>query len=705
MAITTGWSAVSVHAGRPAAAGPAVARAPRRVIGQWPGLDGLRAIAVAAVVVYHLSASWLPGGFLGVDVFFVLSGFLITSLLVDEWQRCGRIDIRRFYLRRARRLFPALYLMLATVVLVTAVVAPAELGRLRGDVVAALTYVTNWTQILWSQSYFQALGPPSLLEHLWSLAVEEQFYLVWPVVLVACLASSHRRLPLGVALAGVAASSLAMAALYSPYHDPSRVYYGSDTHAAPVLIGAALALARADALDRRRAGARRHRARHVWPVDLLAVCGALVLGYCLLAVRYTQPGLYHGGFVVVAIASAAVVRAATLPTSITSRLLSAPLLRWIGVRSYAIYLWHWPIIQLTRPGLHPPLTGIPLDVMRVALSVGAAAVSYRYVEQPIRTRGFLAVVRGSVPRTAAVARVGGAVVVLGVVASVGTMTLVSAKTTNAAAGPAADPQPRPTITFSTSPRNPSPRPPATAAPTSRVPTTTAKPPPPFAPPVRVGFFGDSQGMTLLLNRPAGLGKYLTLADDTIEGCGILGGIISSVSGQSRNLTADCGGWQQKWAAHAAASKPQIAVVEIGAWEVFDLNLNGVQLPFGSPQWDAYFNQQLASGIQVLLKSGAQVALLSVPCYQPISAGGLQALPERGYRTRTSHLNTLLRAAAAADPHRVFMVNSPAQFCNDPKVVGNTAYRWDGTHFYIPGAALEFQVITPQLLAIPQPPRH
>lgn len=654
------------------------------------------------MVIYHLGAGWLPGGFLGVDVFFVLSGFLITSLLVDEWQRGGRIDIRRFYLRRARRLFPALYLMLATVVLVTAVVVPSELGRLRGDVIAALFYATNWTQILWSQSYFQALGPPSLLEHLWSLAVEEQFYLVWPVVLVACLASRRKQLPLVVALVGIAAATVSMAVLYSPFHDPSRVYYGSDTHAAPVLIGAALALARVHAIDGRRSGAQRHRRRHVWPVDLLAVCGAIVLGYCLVAVRYTQPGLYHGGFVVVGIASAAVVRAATLTNSITSRLLSAPFLRWIGIRSYAIYLWHWPIIELTRPGLHPPLSGIALDLMRVALSVLAAAVSYRFVEQPIRARGFLAVVRGSALRTAAVARIGGAVVAFGVVAAIGAVTLAGAKTTNAAAGPAGNPQPRPTITISTSPptRAPS-RPPTSSAPISPKPA----PPPPFPQPVRVGFFGDSQGMTLLLNKPAGLGGYLTLTDDTIEGCGILGGTISSANGQSRNLTADCGGWQQKWAAHAAANKPQIAIVEIGAWEVFDLNVNGVHLAFGSPQWDAYFGQQLASGVQVLIKAGAQVALLSVPCYQPVTAGGLLAMPERGDHARTSHINTLLRTAAAADPRRVFMVASPSQFCNDPKVAGNTAYRWDGTHFYIPGAALEFQVITPQLLAIPQPPRH
>jgi peptidoglycan/LPS O-acetylase OafA/YrhL len=658
---------------------------------------------VGAVVVYHLHSNWLPGGFLGVDVFFVLSGFLITSLLVDEWERHGRIDIRRFYLRRARRLFPALYVMLATVVLVTAVVVPSGLGRLRGDVVAALLYATNWTQILWGQPYFQALGPPSTLEHLWSLAVEEQFYLVWPVVLVVCLASRRKWLPMIVTLAGVAVSTLLMAALYDPFHDPSRVYYGSDTHAAPVLIGAALALARVNV--RRSRLSPRRISPPTWPLDLLAIGGLTVLGYFVVEVNYTQSALYHGGFLLVGVASAAIVCAAIRIDSVIARLLALPFMRWIGVRSYAIYLWHWPIIVLTRPELHPPLSGIALDLMRVALSVLAADLSFRFVELPIRTRGFLAVLRGGTRRGAATVRVAAVLVVLVIVVALGAVTLAEAKTTNLAAGPAGSHQARPTISISATPPSPSDSADQSAG-SSPAPSDSSSPalaPPPFAAPVRVGFFGDSQGMTLLINKPNGLGTYFTLTDDTIEGCGILGGTTSSVSGQSRNLSADCGGWQQKWAANAARDKPQIAVVEIGAWEVFDLKLNGVELPFGSPAWDTYFDQQLTSGIHVLTAAGAQVALLSVPCYQPITAGGLRALPERGDTTRTSHINTRLQVAAEADPQHVFLIASPHQFCDDPKVAGNTAYRWDGTHFYIPGAALEFQVITPELLAIPQPP--
>jgi peptidoglycan/LPS O-acetylase OafA/YrhL len=661
-----------------------------------PGLDGLRAAAVAAVVIYHVGAGWLPGGFLGVDVFFVLSGYLITSLLVAEWNGTGRIYIGRFYLRRARRLLPALFVMIAGVVLATALIAPRALIGLRGDVGAALAYSTNWTQVYWHRSYFQSLGPPSLLQHLWSLAVEEQFYLLWPVVLAACLATRRRWVPLAVTLTGIVASTALMASLYSPVRDPARVYYGSDTHAAPLLIGVALALL---PLTGRALTRSRDVIRRTWTADLFALCGALALGFTMATGSYYRPSLYRGGYLGIGLAAAAVVYAAARPGTLTARLLGVAPLRWIGVRSYGIYLWHWPVIVLTRGDLAAQLSGVRLAALQIVLSVVAADVSYRLVERPIRSRGLLAVVRGvsarrSAPRLRPIA-IG--LATMAVVAVVG-VQLVGPGTASAwsTSGIEVDPGSRPTITITIAPE-PSPSPPMVVAE-----QTHAVAPRPFPRPVRVGFFGDSQGMTLLLNKPDGLDDVLRLTDDTIEGCGILGGTIRSSSGQVRDLDADCGGWQGKWAAHAARDKPQIAVVEIGAWEVFDDTVHGTPLGFGTPAWDGYFDHQLASGIQVLRAAGAQVALLTVPCYQPISAGGLQALPERGERARTQHVNTLLRAAARAEPGNVFVVQSPREFCTDPSVVGNTAYRWDGVHFYKPGAALEFRTIGPELLAIPQP---
>jgi peptidoglycan/LPS O-acetylase OafA/YrhL len=233
-----------------------------------PGLDGLRALAVIAVLLYHAELPWIPGGFLGVEVFFVISGYLITTLLLAEWRQRGRIDLKAFWLRRARRLLPALYLLLVVTLAYAVVFLPGEVAGLRGDAVAALGYVTNWYLVLGHESYFEAIGRPSLLKHLWSLAVEEQFYLLWPPVLALGLGVGatrwrERRVLLG-ALALAAASALLMALLYRPEVDLSRVYFGSDTRAAGLLIGAALAFAwtpwhsRAPRVKSRPAAARRH---------------------------------------------------------------------------------------------------------------------------------------------------------------------------------------------------------------------------------------------------------------------------------------------------------------------------------------------------------------------------------------------------------------------------------------------------------------
>src|SRR5215212_7430151 len=213
-----------------------------------PGLDGLRAFAVIAVLLYHAELSWIRGGFLGVEVFFVISGYLITTLLLTEWHRQGRINVVGFWMRRARRLLPALYLLLVVTLTFAVVFLPGEVARLRDDALAALGYVTNWYLILGEQSYFETVGRPSLLQHLWSLAVEEQFYVLWPLLLSVALWGvaprrrwQRRRLALRIALAGAAGSALLMATLYQPGVDPSRVYYGTDTRAAGLLFGAALA--------------------------------------------------------------------------------------------------------------------------------------------------------------------------------------------------------------------------------------------------------------------------------------------------------------------------------------------------------------------------------------------------------------------------------------------------------------------------------
>lgn len=348
-----------------------------RLLGYLPGLDGLRAFAVIVVLLYHADVAWLPGGFLGVEVFFVLSGYLITALLVAEWQRYGSIKLGRFWLRRARRLLPGLFLLLLALLSYAIVLLPAEVARLRDDVLAALGYVTNWFLIVRRQPYFETAGRQSLLQHLWSLAVEEQFYLLWPIVLSLGLLAG-RRVMLLLTLGGVALSALLMALLYQPAADPSRVYYGTDTRAAGLLAGAALALAW---LPRARPTPYRLVDRVL--LDLLGIEALVALIWIFVQVDPNQPWLYRGGFLLIDGASAVLIYVVSTPTRVRALFSLAPL-RLIGQRAYSLYLWHWPVFMLTRPRLDLPLDGQPLLLVRLALTIVLAELSYRYVEQPVR---------------------------------------------------------------------------------------------------------------------------------------------------------------------------------------------------------------------------------------------------------------------------------------------------------------------------------
>ena len=371
-----------------------------------PGLDGLRALAVIAVLLYHGQLRWIPGGFIGVEVFFVISGYLITALLLAEWRQRGRIDLKAFWLRRARRLLPALYLLLVVTLAFAVVFLPGEVAGLRADVLAAFGYVTNWYLIFANESYFEAVGRPSLLKHLWSLAIEEQFYLLWPLLLVVGL-RWHRRLALVAVLAGAAGSSLLMAALYQPDMDPTRLYYGADTRAAGLLIGAALAFVwvpgrgPAPAEMNLLARTRRRRLGHAGPLArlrrrwgwtsplLLDVAGLAALGglvWLCLRLGEFQPFLYRGGLASVSLTTALLIMVLAHPHArLSAGLLGWGPLRWIGLRSYGIYLWHWPVFMVTRPQLDVPIDGLPLVALRLAATVVLAAISYSFVETPIRT--------------------------------------------------------------------------------------------------------------------------------------------------------------------------------------------------------------------------------------------------------------------------------------------------------------------------------
>jgi peptidoglycan/LPS O-acetylase OafA/YrhL len=383
-----------------------------------PGIDALRALAVLAVFFYHAGVGWLPGGFLGVDLFFVISGYLITTLLLREFRRGGHVKLGRFWLRRARRLLPAVGVMIAVTMVLGAILEPDRVEQLRGDAIASLAYFANWHFVYADVSYFDQFQRPSLFTHLWSLSVEEQFYLFWPLVFAAGMKLFGRtKLLLGVAAGALASVALAWI-LFEPGADASRVYYGTDTHAVGLLAGVALALVWSPIELRQRPSGRR-----VGPV--LDAVGALALGLLVLSfltVDGHDLGLWRGGYLGLALVTAAAIAVVAHPAARLGTVIGQPAVLWLGLRSYSFYLWHWPVLALSQPGTDVDLPSellVPLQLTLVGL---LAELSYRYVEQPFRDRG------GAVPRrwmrVARPALVGG---VLAVVCFVGWSGLFAAE--------------------------------------------------------------------------------------------------------------------------------------------------------------------------------------------------------------------------------------------------------------------------------------
>lgn len=392
-----------------------------------PALDGLRTLAVVAVVLYHLNLTWAQGGLLGVTIFFVLSGYLITRLLLNEVAKTGRIDLKSFWIRRIRRLVPAV----VTVVFVTCALCTifnhVMLTKMRPDILPSLLFFNNWWQIAQNVSYFNALGDPSPLTHFWSLAIEEQFYLIWPPLLFA-MVSMHvskpntRRVVLGLA----AASALAMMVLYNPAADPSRVYYGTDTRVFSLLLGAWMAfipdrdlapvrLAHRLGLNR-LAGAAKHGKNaegkpgktvdesadttpaqpsalvRFWSspasIDVLGVVGLVGLAAMVALTNGYTAFQYRGGTLLCSILTLMVIAACVQPQGMVARALSAEPLVWVGRRSYSIYLWHYPLLLLMNPVANISDTPWWQYILQVLVVVAVAECSYRFIETPFRKGAF-----------------------------------------------------------------------------------------------------------------------------------------------------------------------------------------------------------------------------------------------------------------------------------------------------------------------------
>ena len=613
-----------------------------------PALDGLRALAVVAVLLYHAGVSWLPGGWLGVDAFFVLSGYLITTLLLVERERTGRIRLRAFWARRARRLLPAL-LVVVTTVLAGArwLLPPEELGPLRTDALAALGYLANWRMLCRGDGYAALTAGPSPLQHTWSLGIEEQFYLVWPLLVVAVLAYRRSPLLLWCGL-GAGASALAMAFAYVPDAEPARAYYGSDTRAFGLLVGCALGI-----YGVRRAPTRnRHAAPARWgPLAITALVATAGLGWALVSLNDTGPALYRGGLVLVVLAVAAVLaQIERAPSGTAARLLARAPLPTLGRISYEVYLWHWPVYIAVDHG-RTGLTGGTLLAIRCALTLLLAAGTNWLVSEPVRR---LRRPRPGGYRPLALA-VGAilAVAVAAVALTAPTSAPLTSKPENVTAAP---------ITTSTLLNRPG-RPPGEP---------------------RITVFGDSVAHSLGAGLPALPGVRIT--DRSIVGCGI------ARSGSVRNAATiqrpypHCTEWDQIWAAGVRADRPDVALVLLARWEVLDRRLNGRWRHIGQPDYDAYLRTELARMIQVLTANGARVVLATAPYNHRYERRDGTGYPEDD-QVRMDAWNRMLEDTARAAPARVRVLDLALRLCPDGRYtrdVDGVRIRSDGLHLTASG---------------------
>lgn len=364
-------------------------------------VDGLRAVAVIAVLLYHLGIGWIPGGFLGVDLFFVISGYVITGLILDSIERSGGLDLRAFYISRIRRLVPALVAMVFFTTLFIGVYAPETVRRFLADLPYVFTGTMNWALVNREQDYFESVGRPPLLQHTWSLAVEAQFYLIWPLVLLFVLRFFGKRNISFVALAIALASGVALF-IYSIQIDikesaVSHVYFGTDTHSIGLFLGSALAVSwKPQNLTKEIT----KRAQDF--VDLIGVFGFLGLLSTFLFINESDPTLYRIAFPLSALFGCATLISVVHPASRFAPILSTKPMIWIGERSYGIYLWHWIVFQLTRPTLDLVGDDWALYSLRVLIVFALADISLRYVEVPIRRGYFELWFRGMKYRTRSV---------------------------------------------------------------------------------------------------------------------------------------------------------------------------------------------------------------------------------------------------------------------------------------------------------------
>jgi peptidoglycan/LPS O-acetylase OafA/YrhL len=652
-------------------------------LGYMPALDGVRGVAVLGVMAFHGGVSWLGGGFLTLDTFFVLSGFLITSLLITEWRTRQTIRLGAFWARRARRLLPALLVVLVFVVAYANWVAPAgTYPGLRLDALSTLFYVANWHFILMGSDYFARSGLPSPLTHTWSLAVEEQFYLVWPLVVLAVLRWGRGlRTLMTVSIVGAVVSAAVMGLLYRSGASITRLYFGTDTHGQSLLVGAILAVALASRSAKPAGpdvpeGARpassgnpawlaSGRWASLW-LPLLGVAGAVVTGLLWCRASFSSGLVWQGGILVAALSTAAVLCSVVCaPASLLSAALSLRPLRYLGRISYGMYLWHYPLFQWID-GARTGLTGTPLLAVRFGLTVGVATASFFLVERPVRQHRLLRQWRAWLVAPAAV----------GGVAAV----LMMATTGPGAAAPGAAPVAvRPPITPTASSRSP-----AVASVGSTGSATGTRV-------TTVLIVGDSTATTLGIALSTHEQPYdAAIVNEGLLGCGLAemskamtrSTVIAVPPGCNPSAPASSQ-WPALWSSWITEHKPQVVAVLAGRWEVSTVDWDGRWTNIDNPAFARYVEQQLRLAVKVASSGGARVALLTAPCYD----GGEQPDGDpwpADSPARLATYNRLLAEAAVSSGGVASVVDLDALVCPGgsfaPSIDGVTVRAPDGVHF-------------------------
>ncbi len=608
-----------------------------------PALDGIRALSVLAVIAYHDDYPIARGGFLGVDAFFVLSGFLITTLLVLDYRRHAGISLARFWSRRARRLLPPLVIVLVVVAAYVHLdVASWNRVSLRNDGLASLLYVANWRFIATGHSYFELFASPSPLRHMWSLAIEEQFYLVWPLVTVLCLklARGSVRLLAALCACGIGASTIVMASTFNP-HDPSRAYYGTDTRAHSLLIGALLGVLLI--VWTPRATARR-------VIAVLGVLAALAVVISWTQVSGTGESYYRGGSALYAVTVAVVITAALQPGPL-QRVLSWQSLAWIGRISYGLYLWHWPVnVWLVPSRLHIGAT--QLNLLRLALTFLLATASYYLVERPIRhgaahsrrrTWAFLAVV--PLVSGALVASAAGAAEPPGYVGGFGHPSTCGGPSA-AEAQQALD-----TVRQERGDR---------VLPRGAV--------------HRILILGDSIACSFYTGlRAVGHDAGIVVDQGSVIGCGIVSDQVEA-TGEERAMIGDeiCHGLVERTVIGALARSDPDVVVWLSNWERFNLDIDGTTIAANTPTGDNIILARMDAALPRLTAHGARLAIVTIPPATEGSALGMHFTPSRETERGILHLDDLLRRFVASRP-----APHDAHRSRPPRLPERDAMRTDG----------------------------